>query len=201
MSNIIEKAELVDVTDKDGKINLTFLKDDKIYEVGWNKRAYDSTLNDFVENKEKEEKVEEWSQNYFGVPTKDLTKKLGSKQDIYVYDTYASLWQSYSKFTNEDVGQQFRTTIDKVEVTDNGILIVFEWKEKGGQLYSSKMGFKQKLGDGYYTNPIKERKQRQAFQDKYGVPVEESDKVLGQEILVKVKKAFGKYPYSEITVL
>lgn len=196
-NNLIKDCELVDVTDKDGKINLTFLKDDKIYEVGWNKRAYDPSLNDFVESEEKEAKVEEWSQNYFGVPTKELTKKLGSKQDIYVYDTYASLWESQNKFTKEDNKKSWKTQIERVDVNENGIVISYKCD---GKLYSSKMSFKQKMGDNYYLNPIKERKQRKNFLDKFGVPVEESDKIIGQEILVKVKCAFGKYYYGEIDV-
>lgn len=198
-NNIIKDAQLVDLTDKDGKITFTFLDDDKVYEINWNKRAYDSTLNDWVESEEKEAKVEEWSKQYFGCPTKDLTKKLGTTQDIYVYDTYASFWESENRFTKEDINSSFRTKIEDVTVDENKIKIRFKWGDKG--LYSSKMSFTQKLGDNYYLNPMKERKQREKFQTKYGVPVEEADSIVGQEILVKVKSAFGKYPYAEIDVL
>lgn len=197
-NNLIKNAKLVDVTDKDGKINLTFLKDDKIYEVGWNKRQFDSTLNDWIESEEKEAKVEEWSDRYFGCPTKDLEKKLGTTQDVYVYDTYASLWESKNKFTKEDNKKSWKTQIESIEVDSNGIVISYKCDDK---LYSSKMSFTQKMGESYFLNPIKERKQRKNFQEKYGVPVEEADSLIGQEILVKVKCAFGKYYYGEIDVL
>lgn len=197
-NNLIKDAKLVDVTDKDGKITLTFLADDKVYEVGWNKRAYDPTLNDFVESEEKEAKVEEWSNTYFGVPTKDLTKKLGSTQDVYVYDTYASLWESVNRFTPDMKGQKWRTVIDRVYVEQNGIHICYQCD---GTPYESKMSFTQKTGDAYYLNPIKERKQRAKFQEKYGVDADEAESIYGTEILVECKLAFGKYAYGDITVL
>ena len=71
---IIKEAQLVDVQERDGKITMSFLDTDRVFEVKWNKKVYDNTLNDWAESKEKEEKVEEWCNQYFGCKTKDLKK-------------------------------------------------------------------------------------------------------------------------------
>lgn len=197
-NNIINDAELVDVTDRDGKINLTFLKDDMIYEVVWNKRKYDPATNDRVESPEKEQQVEGWSEQFFGVPSKDIAKELGSKHDVYVYDTFASLWENTNKFTKEQNGKSYRTEIERIDLEETQISIWYRIEDK---LYSSKMSFNQKIRDAYYLNPIKQRKQFAKFETKFGVPVEQKDELIGQEILVKVKCAFGKFYYGEVEKL
>lgn len=200
-NTIINDAELVEVVNKDGKITLTFLKDDMIYDVNWNQKAYDPTLNDFIESEQKEAQVEEWSQKYFGCSTKDLEKQLGSKQTIYAYDTYASMWESENRFTKEDKGKSFRTTIEDVVVTDTEIKIYYRWKEKDDLKYSSKKSFTKKVGDAYYLNPMRKRKQIEKFEEDFGVSVDNAEEAIGREILVKVKCAFGKFYYGEIDPL
>lgn len=197
MNNKI-KAKLVDVANKDGKVTLTFLNEDRIYEVNWNLRKYDQVLKDYIESPEKEAQVEEWSKTYFGVSLKDLEKKIGAEQDIYVYDTYASLWESQNKFTKEDNKKSFRTTIEDVILTDTEIQIWYLWNDKK---YMSKMSFTQKMGEQYYLNPIKQRKQLDKFEQKFGVPVEDKEELIGKEILVNVKCAFGSFYYGEVNPL
>lgn len=195
---IIKEAQLVDVQERDGKITMSFLDTDRVFEVKWNKKVYDNTLNDWAESKEKEEKVEEWCNQYFGCKTKDLKKQIGTKKDVYYYDTYCSLWQSDIKFTKEDAGKSFQTTIDSIEVTDAEIGIYYYWEENK---YKSKMSFNQKVGDQFFLNPMKKKKQLEKFEEKFGVPVEEADSLIGKPILVKVQSAFKKYFYGEITYL
>lgn len=195
---IIKEAQLVDVQERDGKITMSFLDTDRVFEVKWNKKVYDNTLNDWAESKEKEEKVEEWCNQYFGCKTKDLKKQIGTKKDVYYYDTYCSLWQSDIKFTKEDAGKSFQTTIDSIEVTDAEIGIYYYWEENK---YKSKMSFNQKVGDQFFLNPMKKKKQFEKFEEKFGVPVEEADSLIGKPILVKVQSAFKKYFYGEITYL
>lgn len=197
MSNKIT-AKLVDVLNKDGKITLTFLNEDRIYEVNWNLKKYDTVLKDFIESEEKEAQVEEWSQKYFGVPVADLKDQIGTEQEVFIYDTYASLWESQNKFTKDDMGKSFRTVIDEIIETDTEIQIWYKWNDKK---YMSKMSFTQKMGDQYYLNPIKQRKQLEKFKTKFGVPIEEKEELIGHEILVKVSSAFGKFYYGQVDLL
>ena len=195
----MEKLEgkLVDVTEIDGKINLLFLANDRVYEVGWNKKAYDSTLGQFIESEQKEAQVEEWAQNYFKCSVDNLKDAIGTVCPIYSYDTYCSLWESQVKFTKDDNRKNEVTVIDEIDVTEDAIYIYYKFD---GQKHRSRMGYSTKVGNEFYQNPIKKKKQFANFQDKYGVPVEEKDKLIGKKIKVTVKKAFNSY-YGDITYL
>lgn len=193
----IEKAELVNVEEKDGKITLTFLANERVYDINWNKKAYDSALNDYVESEIKEQQVENWSQEYFGVPTKDLPTVLGATLPIYSYDTYASLWESQVKFTKEDKGKKENTVIDDIQITEDAILIFYTFE---GQKHRSRMGFSTKVGNNFYLNPIQQRKQFKNFEQKFGVPVEDKDTLVGKKIQVTVKQAFSHY-YGDVTYI
>lgn len=200
-NKIIENAELVEIKKNEGKIIFTFLKDDMIYEVNWNQKAYDPTLNSFVESEQKEAQVEEWCERYFGCPSDELESQLGTKHTVYVYDTYASLWESENRFSKEDNGKSFRTEIEDIAVTDTEIKIYYRWKDNDNKKFSSKKGFTQKVGDAYYLNPMRKRKQIENFERDYGVSIDEAEKAIGHEILVKVKCAFGKHYYGEVQPL
>lgn len=195
----MEKLEgkLVDVTEIDGKINLLFLANDRVYEVGWNKKAYDSALGQFIESEQKEAQVEEWAQNYFKCSVDNLKDAIGTVCPIYSYDTYCSLWESQVKFTKDDNRKNEVTVIDEIDVTEDAIYIYYKFD---GQKHRSRMGYSTKVGNEFYQNPIKKKKQFANFEDKYGVPVEEKDKLIGKKIKVTVKKAFNSY-YGDITYL
>lgn len=196
---IIKDAKLVNVENRDGRIILTFLGDARVYEVTWNLKRYDKDNNDWIDSPDKEAQVEEWAQKYFKCSVKDLDKKaIGRTCDVYAYDTFASLWESDNKFTAEDKNKKFQTTIDDITVSDTEILITYKIDDKK---YKSKMSFTQKVGEDYFLNPIKQKKQLKNFEDKYGVPIEQRASLIGQPILVKVKSAFGKYFYGDIEPL
>jgi uncharacterized protein YdbL (DUF1318 family) len=48
------------------------------------------------------------------------------------------------------------------------------------------------------VNPVKKKKQYDKFAEKFQMPVEEIEAMVGKNVLVEVKKALGKYIYSEI---
>ena len=50
----------------------------------------------------------------------------------------------------------------------------------------------------WFINPVKRKKQYDKFEEKFQMPVTEIDKMIGKNVLVEVKKAMGKYIYSEI---
>ena len=50
----------------------------------------------------------------------------------------------------------------------------------------------------WFEDPIRKEKQFEKFKNKFGVPVEDADQILEKEIMVEVKKAFGKFTYGDI---
>lgn len=186
----IKDAKLVDVTEQDGKITFTFLGNEKVWNVVWNKKKYSPDTGEFIESEEKEKQVEEWSQNYFKCSTSELPLAIGTVCDIYSYDTYCSLWESQSKFTKEQFQKKENTVIDAIDVTDEAILIFYRFD---GEKHRSRMGYSTKVGNEYYLNPIQQRKQFTNFKNKFGVDIKDRGKLIGKKIQVTVKRAFNHY--------
>lgn len=193
----IKDAKLVNVQEQDGKITLTFLGNEKVYDVIWNKKKFDTNSGEFVESEEKENTVEEWSKQYFKCSTSELPLAIGTILTVYSYDTYASLWESQAKFTKEQFQKKENTVIDAIDVTDEAILIYYKFD---GEKHRSRMGYSTKVGDSYYLNPIQQKKQFTNFKNKFGVDVKDRGKLIGKKIQVTVKRAFSHY-YGEITFL
>lgn len=50
----------------------------------------------------------------------------------------------------------------------------------------------------WFTNPQKQKKQFEKFEDKFGVTVENGDEIIGKNIMVEIKLAFKKFTYGDI---
>jgi hypothetical protein len=50
----------------------------------------------------------------------------------------------------------------------------------------------------WFINPIKQKKQYEKFENKFQMPVTEVENMIGKNVLVEVKKAMGKWIYTEI---
>lgn len=196
-----KNCELIEVVyqNKDKKAVLTFLDVDhgQVLEVNFNKQSYKDGK--FVDDAEKEQKVEEWSKTYFDTTFSKLGEKIGTSKDVYVYDNFNSLWESTEtkKFTKEMEGKIFSTQITRVEDDGKGIHIYFNIKDDE---YSSKMMYAQYIEakKEWFNDPQKERKQKAKFEEKFGVSVENASEIIGNDIMVEGKMAFGKFPYAEI---
>ena len=53
----------------------------------------------------------------------------------------------------------------------------------------------------WFVNPQKRKKQLEKFSDRYGVALEDKDELIGKNIIVNVKCAFGEFYYGEVTLL
>jgi hypothetical protein len=203
MAEIIkEQLEIVDVTYEDmKKATVTFLDPDfgEIREVNMNKQKYDTTQNKFVDDNEKAAQVEEWCMEHFGLPFDRLAEKIGDRMDVYCYDTFNSVFpvKMITKFDDDMVGQIFEVEI--VHAVDDGkkISLQFEYE---GELYESKMQYADYLESRkeWFINPQKRKKQYEKFEEKFDFTVGEIEKMVGKTVMVEVKKAMGKYVYSEI---
>lgn len=201
MTNLRKDLELIEVVYNDSKkkATLTFLdvENGEVLEVGFNKQIYDNGK--FVDDDEKAKKVEEWCKEYFGTTFDKLPSCVGVKKDVYRYEKFNSLWESQEtqKFAMEDKGKIIQTEIKRIEDDGKGVHIYFEHEDKE---YVSKMMYSDYIENmnQWFVNPQKRANQYAKFEEKFGVSVEEAEKIVGSPIMVEIKVAFKKYPYAEI---
>ncbi|HAA5562529.1 TPA_asm: hypothetical protein GF878_05460 [Listeria monocytogenes] len=197
----LEQLELVEVVIKEGKATLQFIDMERgeLREVIFNKNIFDKEKNEFVPDEEKAVKVEEWCQEYFQLTFDDLSKAIGVKKDVYAYDKFNSLWESeqIAKFDKDMVGQIISSTVKDVTDDGIGVHIKFEYE---GEVYQSNMTYSDYMETmkKWFTNPQKQRKHYEKFEEKFGISIENKEELIGKDIMVEVKSAFGKFVYSDI---
>lgn len=198
---LLQQLELVEVNFEDKKAILVFLDESRgeIREVNFNKQSYDNDANKFVDDSEKAEKVEKWCEEFFELSFDRLAEAIGEKKDIYAYDKFNSLYevQVVSKFEKDMVGQIFEVPVKNV--TDDGKAIHIEFDYEG-DTYENKMTYADYLESKkqWFVNPQKQKKQYDKFQEKFGISVDEKEKLVGQNVMVEIKLAFGKFVYADI---
>lgn len=198
---LLKDLELIDVRYEDKKAVMIFLDEERgeIREVNFNKQSYDGNKKKFIDDPEKAAKVDEWCAKYFETTFEGLISKVGVKKDIYVYETFCSLWEceTIDKFTEDDLGLIDNAEIADVICDNVGIKIRLNYD---GKVYESKMGYSVWVESRsmFMVNPQKRESQLKAFEEKFGVKVEEKDKLIGTPVMFEVKKAMGKYIYIEI---
>ena len=198
---IRKDLELVDVEFENGdkKAVLTFLDKERkqVRVVNFNRQAYRDGK--YVDDASKGAKVDEWCHEYFQSEFADLKACVGQKKDVYCYEKFNSLWEveQIEKFTADMVGQIYQTEIKEITVDEYFIKIRYEIE---GKTYESKMTFGTyfKETKEWYQDPVKKESQYARFEDKYGVPVERKDELIGHPLMVEVKSAFGSNYYGDI---
>lgn len=197
-----EQLEIVDVNFEDNKkCTIIFLDEEmgEIREVNFNRQKWDQDSKKFVDDEEKAKQVEEWCEEHFGLPFDRLAETIGEKKDVYCYDNFNSVFpvKMIQKFDEDMVGQIFEVEIVHAEDDGKKISLQFEYD---GELYESKMQYADYLEarKEWLINPIKRKKQYEKFEDKFGFLVGEIDKMIGKTVMVEVKKAMGKYIYTEV---
>jgi hypothetical protein len=201
-NELLEQLELVDAIFEDNKkVTLVFLHEERgeIREVNFNKQIYDKDTKKFVDDAEKAQKCEEWAEEFFGLPFDRLAEAIGERKDVYCYDNFNSLFevQMVTKFEEDMLGQVFEVEVTNAFDDGKKIAIQFEYE---GNLYESKMQYADyvEARKEWFINPIKQKKQYDKFENKFQMPVTEIENMIGKTVLVEVKKAMGKWIYSEI---
>ena len=197
-----EQLEIVDVTfEENKKATIIFLDAEmgEIREVNFNKQKYNQGTKKFIDDEDKATQVEEWCQEHFGLEFDRLAETIGERKDVYCYDNFNSVFpvKMITKFEEDMVGQIFEVEIIHAEDDGKKISLQFEYE---GNLYESKMQYADYLEarKEWFTNPQKKKKQYDKFEEKFGIPVEKIDNMIGKTVMVEVKKAMGKWVYSEI---
>ena len=91
----IENCEMIKAEIVNGnRLEMKFYdaKNDVLRTVKFNQQNYDREKGQFVDDPEKAQKCEEWSQKYFGCSFSEVPEQVGVSRDIYVYDNFCSLW-------------------------------------------------------------------------------------------------------------
>ncbi len=199
-----ENLELVAVEYQDQKATMTFLDKEQgvIREVNFNKQGWDNDKRKFVDDPEKAEKIEKWCDELFGLTFDTLSQAIGQTKNVYVYDGFNSLFEvsQIDKFDSSMVGEIFSTTIDSIEDTGTRISIKYEYE---GKVYESKVNYGSYVEalKKWFVDPNNKTKAFAKFEKHYGVPFEQKDELIGENIMVEVKKAFGKFTYGEVKKL
>jgi len=181
------------------KAVMTFLDKERrqIRVVNFNRQVYADGK--YIDDAEKAAKVDQWCADYFQCGFDDLPNCVGQTKDVYCYEKFNSLWEveQIEKFTVDMVGQIYQTEVKEITVDDYFIKIRYEIE---GKTYESKMSFGvyMKESKEWYQDPVKKESQYQRFLEKYHVPVEEKDKLIGHPLMVEVKSAFGNNYYGDI---
>lgn len=187
--------------DNNQKVTLTFLHEDKgeVRDVSLNKGIFDQKTKKFVYDEKKAAQVDEWCEEYFGLPFERMGEAIGEWKEIYCYPNFNSLWevQMIEKFGDDMEGQIFETEI--VKAFDDGKKISLQFEYENG-LYESKMQYADFLEgrNEWFVNPQKRKKQYEKFEEKFGLLVGEIEQMVGKKVMVEVKKAFGEFIYNEI---
>lgn len=196
MSELRKDLELVDVeySNDDKKATFTFLDKERreIREVHFNKQSYKDGK--FVDDPEKADKVEQWCEEFFGTSFDDLGRCIGTTHDVYIYERFNALWETaeVNKFTPDMVGSIYQTEISDITVDDVAIRVKYMIE---GKMYESKMTFAKymKSMNEWFVDPNKREAQFKKFEEKFGVPVSDKDKLIGHPLMVEVKKAFSSF--------
>ncbi|HFI0463796.1 TPA: hypothetical protein ACGO1T_001044 [Streptococcus suis] len=192
--------ELVEVTYDGPKAQMIFYDEDNgiIRSVKFNKQSYDEATKKYIDDPEKAEKVETWCQEYFGLSFDELTGAIGQRKDVYVYDNFNSLFEvdQVDKFTADMLGDIFTTEIESIEDTGTKIAVRYRYD---GKLLETKFRYADyvKALKKYLTDPKEKKIALEKFERKFKIPFEKKDELIGETIMVEVKKA-GQWFWGEI---
>ena len=195
------KAEIVNGT----RLEMKFYdqQNDVLRTVKFNKQNYDRERGQFVDDPEKAQKCEEWSQKYFGCSFDEVPEQIGVRRDVYVYENFCSLWeceetQRAKKFDSPIKGI-IKTKIENIYTDQIGIHVEYLYN---GETYESKYTTAEFIKDlkKWVRDPEREQRAYKRFKEIFGKDISQKDELIGTEIQVQVKKAFSSY-YGEILPL
>jgi len=208
---LLKDLALIEVTEEVGeRIVLSFLDVNgagSVYDVTWNLRKYNPDAkgqNKWEPSEEQVEQVEKWSQEIFGVPMSEL-KNLPSndvetavKKDVYHYGNFNSLWEvsRIEKFDSERVGEILSVVVTDITQDSKGFHVQFEEDGKTYAVTFTTAKYVEMMKQ-FVNDPVKEAKAKDKFEDTFGIPYEDREKLIGEEMMIEIKMAFGKYPYTE----
>ena len=198
---VMIKAEIVNGT----RLEMKFYdkENDVLRTVKFNRQNYDRERGQFVDDPEKAQKCEEWSQKYFGCSFDEVPEQVGVSRDVYVYENFCSLWETEetprAKKFDSPVKGIIKTKIENIYTDNIGIHVEYLYN---GELYESKYTTAEFIKDmkKWVRDPEREARAMKRFKEIYGKDISQKDELIGADIQVQVKKAFNSY-YGEVLPL
>ncbi len=195
------KAEIINGT----RLEMKFYDEehDVLRTVKFNKQRWDRDRGEFVDDPEKAQQCEDWSQQYFGCSFNEVPEHVGGIRDIYVYDNFCSLWETEdtqrAKKFDKPIKGIIKTKIENIYQDVIGIHVEYMYE---GELYESKYTTAEFIKElkKWVRDPEREARALKRFKEIYGKDISEKDSLIGTEIQVQVKKAFSSY-YGEVLPL
>ena len=195
------KAEIINGT----RLEMKFYDEehDVLRTVKFNKQRWDRDRGEFVDDPEKAQQCEDWSQQYFGCSFNEVPEHVGGIRDIYVYDNFCSLWETEdtqrAKKFDKPIKGIIKTKIENIYQDVIGIHVEYMYE---GELYESKYTTAEFIKElkKWVRDPEREARALKRFKEIYGKDISEKDSLIGMEIQVQVKKAFSSY-YGEVLPL
>lgn len=197
----VKKLELVEVKYDGPKAVLVFLDKEEglIRQVKFNKQVYDRTAKKWVDDEKKAEQVETWCRDLLGVTFDTLSQAIGSKKDVYIYDQFNSLYevQLTDKFEESMLGDILIAKIESIEDTGTKISVKYQYEEK---LYESKFQYASYIESlkEWFVDPNDRQSAYAKFEERFSIPFDRKDELIGEPITIEVKKAGGKWLYGDM---
>ena len=170
----IEQCEMIKAEVVNGnRLEMKFYdsKNDLLRTVKFNKQSYDREKGQFVDDPEKAQKCEEWSQKYFGCSFDEVPEQVGVSRDVYVYDNFCSLWESEdsqrAKKFDAPVKGIIKTSIENIYLDNVGIHVEYKYND---ELYESKYTMAEYIKDlkKWVRDPERETRAYKRFKEIYG---------------------------------
>lgn len=202
-----EKLKVLDIVVEDTKLTFKLLdeQNEELFNVVWRLMDWDTKNNEWIESPIVEERVNNWSETYFGVPLDELKTWSGRDDlymDMYEYPTFNSFWKSAVRFNKEMKGKSYDAYITSISEDDHrGITVKYLID---GDEYSSNYNYCEwdpKSNKGYY-NKDKMRRAKERFRNTFGEDaLEDLDRFKDQKIKVQVKAAGKDAVYGDILAI
>lgn len=207
MVKFLGELELVEVKVEDHSADMTFLYEElgEIREVRWYIDRYEEKK--WVKSDEQREKFENNCESILKIAPDKIEDAVGNKYSVWEGEKYCYLWepQEIEKFEADMVGQILNAEIVEINEYEAVIQIKLNYEDK---IYQSKMNFGKWIQAMKKSLPDPQKKQRQLekFEEKFHVPFDEKDSLIGTSVMIEVKKnnmdSTGKNPtYIEIKAL
>lgn len=191
MANLIGNLEIVEVKEDDVALELLFFNETagEVHTVRVKKQKYDEAKHTYVKDDETYQRYEETLADTLKVAPTDVESLVGQSFDVWDAGNYCALWDSktYSKFSEEDIGQILNADVVEIQVQDSKAVIVLD---VDGEQYASNINWGnwvQSLNKSL-PDPQRREKQQAKFETKFGIKWDNRDELIGKTVLIEVRK-------------
>ena len=191
MANLIGNLEIVEVKEDDVALELLFFNEaaGEVHMVRVKKQKYDESKHAYVKDDDTLAQYEMNLRDVLDIEPTEVESLVGKSFDVWDAGTYCALWdsKSYSKFSEEDIGQILNADVVEIQVQDSKAVIILD---VDGEQYGSNINWGnwvQSLNKSL-PDPQRREKQQAKFETKFGIKWDNRDELIGKTVLIEVRK-------------